>query len=101
MKPALASAVSFVMWTPASYVVHRDFSFLYAGRQFTAMAKFTVAFLVRLAAAAYTVHLATSVFASPYLVGVFANWIVLPLVGYLVMDLWVFRTTKSRARPRP
>ncbi len=78
IEPVSASALSFVIWTPISYVVHRDFSFLFTGRQAAAVLKFLIAFVVRLAAAAYTVHLATAVFGQSYLVGVLANWIVLP-----------------------
>jgi putative flippase GtrA len=99
MQPELASAASFALWTPISYWVHRDFTFLYAvsGGQVAAIIKFVISFLFRLALAAYTVHLATTLFGSPYLVGVLANWVILPLVSYLVLDLWVFRTSRAEA----
>jgi len=99
MRPTIASALSFVIWTPPSYLVHHNFSFLYKGQHFTTIIKFTVAFVARLGAASYTVYLAATIFDSTYFVGVFANWIVLPLVGYLIMDFWVFRTSKSQTRP--
>jgi putative flippase GtrA len=97
MSPEFASAASFALWTPISYWIHRDFTFLFevGGSQVTAIVKFIISFVFRLALAAYTVHLATTLFGSPYLVGVLANWIVLPLFSYLVLDLWVFRRARS------
>jgi putative flippase GtrA len=95
--PALASAVSFLIWTPVSYLVHRNFTFLFAGGEATAMVKYALAFLARLAASAYTVHLATAAFGSSYIAGVLANWIVLPLISYVIMDLWVFRAKTQTA----
>jgi hypothetical protein len=41
-----------------------------------------------------TVYLTTTVSDTAYLIGVLANWIVLPLVSYLILDVWVFRTPK-------
>jgi putative flippase GtrA len=101
MMPALASAASFLIWTPVSYFVHRNFTFLFAGGQATAIAKFTPTFFTRLAASAYTVHLATETFGSSYLFGVLANWIVLPLISYVAMDFWVFRGNTGAGAPRP
>jgi putative flippase GtrA len=99
MSPALASAVSFALWTPVSYLVHRDFTFLFAvaAGQLAAIVKFTISFFVRLGTAAYTVQLMSGFFGSHYLVGVFANWIVLPLISYLIMDWWVFRSPPESA----
>jgi putative flippase GtrA len=61
------------------------------------MVKYALAFLARLAASAYTVHLATAAFGSSYIAGVLANWIVLPLISYVIMDLWVFRAKTQTA----
>lgn len=96
-QPALASAVCFVIWTPISYWAHRDFTFLFAGPRLSSAAKFTVTFLGRLAASAYTVYAANTVLGMHYLVGVLANWIVLPLLSYLVLKLWVFRSRTPEA----
>lgn len=90
--PALASAASFVIWTPVSYFVHRNFTFRFAGGQTAASIKFGLAFLARLAASAYTVHLAAETFGSSYLIGVLTNWFLLPLINYTVMNFWVFRS---------
>ena len=99
--PALASAASFVIWTPVSYFVHRNFTFRFAGGQTGATIKFGLAFLARLAASAYTVHLATETFGSSYLIGVLTNWFLLPLINYTVMNSWVFRSGAIAGAPRP
>src|ERR1700676_4600758 len=87
--PALVSAVCFVIWTPISYWAHRDFTFMFSGPRLSSAAKFTITFLGRLAASAYNVYIATAVFGMHYLVGVMANWAVLPLISYLILKLWV------------
>jgi putative flippase GtrA len=99
-SPALASAASFALWTPVSYIVHRDFTFLYviSGRHLATMVKFGISFIFRLVAAGYTVHLLSGVFGSPYLVGVLANWLVLPAISYLLMDMWIFRMPPGTLR---
>jgi putative flippase GtrA len=89
-NPEFASALSFLIWTPISYLGHRDFTFLFAGDPVSSAIKFAVAFVARLAVSSYTVHVAT-LFGMHYLVGVLANWIVLPAISYFVLDLWVFR----------
>lgn len=89
-SPELASALSFIIWTPISYVVHRDLTFLVAGHRLASFLRFLAAFVVRLVASAYTVHLA-AIFGLNYMVGVIANWTVLPLISYFILDLWVFR----------
>jgi putative flippase GtrA len=91
LGPAMASAVSFVLWTPISYYVHRDFTFLFEGEQIPAMAKFVASFVVRLIASAYTVQIAATLGLS-YIVGLLANWLVLPLLNYVILHFWVFRT---------
>ena len=91
LNPVAASTVSFIVWTPVSYAVHRDFTFRFRGHEWAAAAKFIVTFVARLLASAYVVYVATAQFELHYLVGVLLNWIVLPLVNYLALSLWVFR----------
>ena len=96
MDPVAASTLSFVIWTPVSYVVHRDFTFRFRGDHLAAAVKFLVAFVARLAGSAYVVYFATQLLGWNYMVGVLANWIVLPLINYLVLSLWVFRSRRFR-----
>ena len=96
MEPVAASTLSFVIWTPVSYAVHRDFTFRFRGDHFAAAVKFLLAFVGRLAGSAYVVYLATELLGWNYMVGVLANWIVLPLINYLVLSLWVFRPRRFR-----
>ena len=94
LEPPEASAVSFLVWTPLSYIAHRDFTFLFTGAEGPAMVKFILAFVLRLGISAYSVQLAMQLGQS-YLVGVAANWVLLPLISYVIMDLWVFRAAAS------
>lgn len=88
--PASASAISFVLWTPVSYFVHRDFTFRFAHRYRSAGIKYLVSFFLRLAASALVVAVAIDYFQLHYLVGALMNWIVLPMINYFVLKLWVF-----------
>jgi putative flippase GtrA len=99
LEPPQASAASFLLWTPLSYIAHRDFTFLFTGAEVPAIVKFVLAFVLRLAVSAYSVELAVQC-GAPYLVGVAANWVLLPLISYLIMDLWVFRAVAPERSPR-
>jgi len=102
MGPVPASTLSFLIWTPISYAVHRDFTFRYEGSQQAAVVKFLITFVARLGASAYVVYFSTQVMGWNYLVGVFGNWVVLPLINYIVLTLWVFAMpTSSDRRPVP
>jgi putative flippase GtrA len=91
LQPTAASVTSFVLWTPASYVLQRDFTFNYSGPNASALAKYGVSFLARMFVSGLAVHLATHYFFLHYLFGVFINWLVLPLINYVVLTAWVFR----------
>jgi putative flippase GtrA len=97
MGPVAASTLSFIVWTPISYAVHRDFTFRYEGAQVAAAIKFLVTFVARLIASAYVVHFSTNVMGWSYLVGVFGNWVILPIINYLVLTLWVFALPAASA----
>ena len=101
LTPVAASTVSFIVWTPVSYAVHRDFTFRFDGQAWAAAAKFAVTFVIRLLASAYVVHVATAQFELHYLAGVLLNWIVLPLINYLALSLWVFRPRLAGRPNRP
>jgi putative flippase GtrA len=90
LRPAWASAASFVLWTPISYVAHRDFTFRFDGAHRSAATKYLVAFLLRFAASALVVA-GIEYLSFHYLLGVLLNWAVLPLINYVVLSFWVFR----------
>jgi putative flippase GtrA len=97
-SPEWASALSFVIWTPISYLAHRDFTFIVHRPGLASLLKFVAAFVARFAASAYSVHLVATL-GLHYIVGVMANWIVLPLISYLILDLWVFRASSPPIAP--
>lgn len=90
-SPAAANLLSFLLWTPISYFVHRDFTFRFGGRSRSAALKFFATFIAKLLASVIVVGLATRAFGAHYIFGVLANWVVLPLISYLVLKVWVFR----------
>ena len=95
--PAFASVISFLIWTPVSYVTHRDFTFGFVGPDGKAAARFGVSFVIRLLLSGLCVFIINDVFHWHYLIGVFLNWIILPLVNYIILDLWVFRACHAPA----
>lgn len=96
--PEAASAISFVLWTPASYLAHRQFTFRFTDAHGLPLIKYFVSFLLRLAASAAVVIIAINYFHLHYIVGVLMNWIVLPTLNYFVLKLWVFAIPLSRER---
>jgi putative flippase GtrA len=89
LRPELANVVSFLLWTPVSYVVHRDFTFRFDGELFISAFRFFVTFIAKLSASIVVVWLAI-VFQVHYIFGIMTNWVVLPLITYLMLKLWVF-----------
>ena len=89
-SPSLANLSSFLLWTPVSYIVHRDFTFRFDGEMRASAVKFLVTFLIKLVATVIVVVVAMRFFGAHYIFGVLANWIVVPLVTYAVLNLWVF-----------
>lgn len=88
--PAWASAVSFLLWTPVSYFVHRDFTFRFDRGHRAASVKYFVSFVLRFVASASVIVVAIDYLHFHYLVGALTNWIVLPMINYFVLRFWVF-----------
>jgi putative flippase GtrA len=85
-----ANAVSFTLWTPVSYLAHREFTFRFGGEYFGSPLRFGITFLVKLSTSVIIMAAVTHLGAH-YLVGVLLNWIVIPLIAYIMLDSWVFR----------
>jgi putative flippase GtrA len=91
-SPSSGSLVSFVLWTPASFLSHRDFTFRAdEGAGSTAALKFVIVFGLRFAASGLAVLLVTDYLHLHYLFGLLVNWILLPAISYFVMRFWVFQ----------
>ena len=90
-----ANAISLIIWTLISYVVHREFTFRFDGSHGGTVARFVFVFTLKFVASVIVIALVTRHYQSSYLVGVALNWVVLPLVSYFAMKLWVF----ARAHP--
>jgi putative flippase GtrA len=90
-----ANAISLIIWTLISYVVHREFTFRFDGSHGGTVARFIFVFTLKFIASVIVIALAMRHYQSSYLVGVAVNWVVLPLVSYFAMKLWVF----ARAHP--
>jgi putative flippase GtrA len=90
-NPVAANAASFALWTPVSYLAHREFTFRFDGDYAGSAARFLITFLVKLLASVVVMIAVIDILHAHYLVGVLLNWIVVPLVSYVALDLWVFR----------
>ena len=88
----VANVISLILWTIISYRVHRKFTFRFDGAYGESMARFIFIFGLKMVASIAVIAFVTRNSQNPYLIGVVANWIVLPLVSYVGMKLWVFRS---------
>lgn len=88
----VANVISLILWTIISYRVHRQFTFRFDGAYGKSMARFIFIFGLKMVASIAVIAFVTRNSQNPYLIGVVANWIVLPLVSYVGMKLWVFRS---------
>ena len=85
-----ANTVSFLLWTPVSFAVHRSFTFRCDGRYAESAIKFGATFLGKLVTSIAVVAAICDYFELHYIFAVLANWIALPLVVYIILKLWVF-----------
>jgi putative flippase GtrA len=90
MRAEAANAVSLILWTIISYVVHREFTFRFDGRFSDSAVRFVFVFVLKLVASVAVIALITRYYQGSYLIGVLVNWVVLPLISYIAMKLWVF-----------
>jgi putative flippase GtrA len=96
VSAASANVISLILWTITSYFVHREFTFRFDGSYGGSAARFIFIFVAKLLASVAVIALTTKYYQISYLVGVMANWVVLPLISYLAMKLWVFEHALSR-----
>ena len=90
--PAVATAVSFTLWTPVSYLVHKAFTFRNSSAHTETVVKFFLTFLTKLVASVMVVEATVHVLHLHYLVGLLLNWVVLPLITFALLKFWVFTT---------
>jgi putative flippase GtrA len=88
---SLANAVSFLLWTPVSYIAHRDFTFRHNGGYAASAGKFAVTIVAKFLTSVAVVALITEYNHLHYMFSVFANWFAIPLANYFALKLWVFR----------
>jgi len=86
-----ANVVSLFVWTIVSYIAHREFTFGFDGGYSRTAARFVFIFLLKLGASAAVIAAVTGYYKDSYLIGVIANWVVLPLVSYAALKFWVFQ----------
>lgn len=91
LDPDSANAVSLVLWTIVSYAVHRNFTFRFSGQYRESVARYIFVSVLRLAVSVVVVGVTTRSLRSSYLVGLMANWVILPLFTYIVLKFWAFR----------
>jgi putative flippase GtrA len=101
LGPEPANVVSLILWTIISYPVHREFTFRFDGAYRGSAARFIFIFVLKLLASVAVIAVTTRYYKSSYLIGVFLNWVVMPLISYVAMKLWVFNAQPSCLASRP
>ena len=91
LGPEASNVVSLVLWTIISYVAHREFTFGFEGEYGRSAARFMFVFLLKLGASVAVIATITRYYQSSYLIGILVNWVVLPLVSYIMLKVWVFQ----------
>jgi putative flippase GtrA len=95
-NPSIANAVSFILWTPVSYFAHKMFTFRDSQNTAESAVKFFVIFLAKLATSVLVIEATTRFLSHHYFVGLLLNWVVIPLVTFVLLKFWVF-DSKTKA----
>jgi putative flippase GtrA len=90
VAPLPASTLGMLAAASVSYVGHRAFSFRVPPDHRAYLPRFLVALVAAYLAQAAIMTVATTLLRLPYLIGLIAVALTLPLVTYLINRLWVF-----------
>src|SRR5262249_62242725 len=88
LNPEVANVVSFLLWTVASYLAHRGFTFRFDGAYGDSAFRFIVVSAVKLLASMAVLGFVNRYYEKSCLVGIFVELVVLPLILYSGLKVW-------------
>jgi putative flippase GtrA len=96
LPPALASAAGYMCVLPFTYLAHKRFTFRSDDPHSTSLWRFIVTFVAGLLTCLALMELVVSYLRLPYLFGIAAGILCVPIITLLVLDKWVFRMQADR-----
>ena len=97
----VASVLAFAAILPLAYAAHRRVTFSDAAHDPLASLRFAATTTASFLVATGGMYLTTEVFARSYLLGIGLNWLVLPIMNFLIYLVWVFRVGSFRLESAP
>jgi putative flippase GtrA len=91
IRETMAVVIGYIAVLPLSFIGHRKLTFRSAGRVSPEFVRFCISFILGLLASVVAMHVATQWLAMPPFLGVVGAILVVPIITFVVMNLWVFR----------
>ena len=102
LGPTLASVIGFIVTVPIAYLAHRNISFFDSRRDAFQPLRFAVTTAASFVLAVGGMYWITAIAGRNFLLGIAWNWLIIPLVNFVIYMLWVFRTAQTaRLRRSP
>ena len=92
--PTLASAIAFIITVPIAYFAHRNISFFDSQRDAFEPLRFAVTTAASFVLAVGGMYWITEIAGREFLLGIAWNWLIIPVVNFVVYIVWVFRATR-------
>ena len=93
--PTLASVIAFIIALPIAYFAHRNISFFDSQRDAFQPLRFAVTTAASFVLAVGGMYWITEIAGRNFLLGIAWNWLVIPVVNFIVYIVWVFRATPT------
>ncbi len=90
--PELSSATGYVVSIPLNFVGNRNFSFLSHNKMFGDLLRYAILHLVNILLTTITMGTAVNALHLNYGVGIAAAVALIPVVNFIAMNWWVFRS---------
>jgi putative flippase GtrA len=91
-----ASVLAFAAVLPLAYAAHRRVTFSDAAHDPLAPLRFAASTAASFLVATGGMYAVTEIFAHSYLLGIALNWVLIPIMNFLIYLVWVFRVGPIR-----
>lgn len=100
MSPVASSAMGYVLAIPLSFLLQRSFSFRSEGSKRKQAPRFVLVHSFNILVSIAVMHFLVSALGMDYRIGIAITMLLIPLLSFLAMNLWVFRSGGKDLGPR-
>ncbi|WP_162314773.1 GtrA family protein [Pseudoxanthomonas yeongjuensis] len=100
MSPVVSSAIGYALAIPLSFLLQRSFSFRSEGSKRRQAPRFMLVHGFNILVSIAVMDLLVSALGMDYRIGIAITMLLIPLLSFLAMNLWVFRSSRKEPGSR-